>query len=92
MPYPPDSLYHIVCGLLQFIRQNEKPHVDFFRDRDFAEFRMVLDSEMKRLKRAGVHAQGHKAEPLTPKEDILWMKGVLGDHTPQALLNTVFFF
>ena len=47
---------------------------------------------MKRLKSAGIGARAHKAEPLTPEEEeVLWEKGVLGDHSPQALLNTVFY-
>ena len=43
--------------------------MNVFRDKDFAEFRMILDSEMKRLKRAGIHSRGHKVEPVTPKEE-----------------------
>ena len=31
-----------------------------------------------------------QAEPITEKEEgLLWDNGLLGDHTPQALLNTV---
>ena len=91
-PYPPESIYHIVCGIMRFVRHNGKPEVDFFRDQAFAEFRTVLDAEMKRLKAAGIGSRAHKAEPLTPEEEeMLWDKGVLGDHSPQALLNTVFY-
>ena len=91
-PYPPESIYHIVCGIMRFVRLNGKPEVDFFRDQAFAEFRTVLDAEMKRLKAAGIGSRAHKAEPLTPEEEeMLWEKGVLGDHSPQALLNTVFY-
>ena len=92
-PYPPNSVYHIVCGIMRFIRLNGKPEVDFFRDQDFAEFRGVLDAEMKRLKASGIGSQKRQAEPLSlEEEELLWEKGVLGDHSPQALLNTVFFF
>ena len=90
-PYPPESIYHIVCGM-RFVRLNGKPEVDFFRDQAFAELRTVLDAEMKRLKAAGIGSRAHKAEPLTPEEEeMLWEKGVLGDHSPQALFNTVFY-
>ena len=69
-----------------------RPGLDFFHDKAFAECRTVLDSEMKRLKREGVVVKGRKAEPLTEEEEqILWDKGILGDHSPHALLNTVFF-
>ena len=84
--YPPETLYHIVCGLLRHVRV-KRPDVDFF-----GEFRMILDSEMKRLRKEGIHTKGKKAEPLTnEEEDSLWSKGILGDHSPQALLNTVFY-
>ena len=29
-PYPPESVYHIVCGIMRFVRLNGKPEVDFF--------------------------------------------------------------
>ena len=60
--------------------------------KEFAECRSVLDSEMKRLKSQGVGSKKRKAEPLTVEdEEFLWEKGILGDHSPQALLNAVFF-
>ena len=92
-PYPPNTLHHIICGLLRFfLRQNGKPEIDFFRDKEFAEFRIVLDSEMKRLRRERVCSRGRKAKPMSPEEEeILWSKGILGCHSPKSLLNTIFF-
>ena len=91
--YPPDSLYHVICGIMRFIRQNGKPEVDFFKEQAYAEFRATLDAEMKRLKQAGTGSRKRQAEPLTQKEEeLLWKKRILGDHSPQALLNSVFFF
>ena len=85
-------LYHTVCGILQYLRQNRKPEVDFFWDKKFTQFQMVLDSEMKCLKASGVQNRKQKAELLTVEDEkTLWEKGVLGDHSPQALLNTVFY-
>ena len=53
---------------------------------------MCLDSEMKRLQRAGLGSQKKKAEPLTEEEEeVLWNKGNLGCKTPQALVDTVLF-
>ena len=73
LPYPPNSLHHIVCGILRYLRQNGKPEVDFFKE--FSECRVVLDSEMKRLRKEGVRSKGRKAEPLTPEEEeMLWSK------------------
>ena len=91
--YPPDTLYHIVCGIMRFLRQNGKPEIDFFKERLYADFRTTLDAEMKRLKQAGIGSEKRQPEPLTKdEEELLWKNGVLGDHSPQALLNSVFFF
>ena len=47
---------------------------------------------MKRLRKAGIKTKGLKAEPLSlDEEELLWKRGILGDHSPDALLNTVFF-
>ena len=90
-PYPPESVYHIVCGVMRFVRLNGKSETDFFKDQAFTDFRAVLDAEMKRLKLAGIGSRARKAEPLTlEEEEMLWKKGVLGDHSPHALLNTLF--
>ena len=89
-PYPPNSIHHIVCSIMQFV-ENHK--LIFFHDKDFAELQGVLDAEMKCLKSAGIGSQKPQAEPLAPEEEEhLWEKGILGDHSPQALLNTVFYF
>lgn len=53
--YTPNTLHHIVCGIMRHLRQNcGKPEIDFFKDPEFAEFRASLDAEMKRLQSAGV--------------------------------------
>ena len=68
------------------------PGIDFFKDEGFSQFRMVLDSEMKRLQAAGIGIIQKKAEPITfEEEEILWEKGILGDATPQSLLDTMLY-
>ena len=90
-PYPPDTVHHIICGIMRHIRQKRK-QLHIFRHMCFFEFRTVLDSEIKRLKAAGLASKGRQAEPFSPQEkDQLWSTGVLGDHSPRALLSTVFF-
>ena len=90
-PYLSETLYHIVCGLMRQLRA-DKPEVDFSNYKEFAETRMILDSEMKRLQREGIRTKGRKAEPLSPEEEeLLWKKDVLDDHNPEALLNTIFY-
>ena len=53
---------------------------------------MILDSEMKRLQRKGLGSKRRQAEPLTAdEEEKLWTTRQLGDHSPQALVDTIFF-
>ena len=91
--YTPNTLHHIVCGIMRHIRQNcGKPEIDFFKDPDFADFRSSLDAEMKRLQAAGIGSVRKQAEPITmDEEELLWEKNILGDHSPEALLNTMVF-
>lgn len=77
---------------MRYLHQNGQPDVDFFKDKGFAQLRQTLDAEMKRLKKAGAGSCRRQAKPLTAEEELLWQIGILGDHTPQALLNTVFYF
>ena len=89
--YPPQTLHHIVCELMRHNRRNGgKPDINVFQDRAFADFRKTLNAEMKRLKQTGLGSQAKQAEPLAEAEEkILWEKGIIGDHSPQALLNAV---
>ena len=88
--YPPATIHHLCSGIQRHLRANHLPQLDIYSDALFANFRSTLDAEMKRLQQQGLGSKKKKAEPLTDKEeDILWSKGILGDHTPQALLNTM---
>ena len=90
--FPPDTLHHLICGLMRHIRLNGNPSLDVFNDQDFAQFRQTLDSEMKRLQKLGLGSSRKQAEPLTEsEEEILWQKGYLGDHSPDALVTTMVF-
>ena len=82
-----------MSGIQRYIRWNGRPEIDFFKDAEFAEFRVCLDSEMKRVQRSGLGSQKRKAEPLTEEEEeILWQKGLLGSSNPQALVDTMVVF
>ena len=90
--YSPDTLHHLCCGIMRFLRSNGWPSIDLFTDTEFTDFRAVLDSEMKRLQAQGIGTKKKQAEPLTEEqEEILWEKGLLGDATPQTLLDTIVF-
>ena len=90
--FPPSSLVHIISGIQRHIRITSNPSIDFFNDAEFADFRSHLDSEMKRLQRAGLGSNRRKAEPLTiSEEELLWSKGALGSSSPQVLVDTILF-
>ena len=91
--FPLASLHHITAGLMRHFRWNGRPQVDLFRDCDFHDFRASLNVEMKKLQREGVGAKKRQAEVLTEaNEELMWSKGLLGDTTPQSLLDTVVFY
>ena len=53
----------------------------------------ILDSKMQWLRGQGLGTKVKNAEPLTSDdEDVLWLKGALGDHNPQCLLETLIFY
>ena len=76
---------------MRYVKVNGMPGIDIFKV-DFSQFWMVLDSEMKRLQAAGIGIIQKKAEPITiEEEEILWEKGIVGDATPQSLLDTMLY-
>ena len=90
--FPPTTLYHIICGIMRYLGLNGRPESDFFTDPEFSALKSSLDSEMKRLQSQGIGSQKRQAESLTIEdEDILWEKGLLGDSSPQTLLDTIVF-
>ena len=58
----------------------------------FSNFTATLDSEMKRLRSLGFGSKKRQAEPFTEEEEeLLWSTGQLGDHNPQALVDTMLY-
>ena len=89
--YPPNTLYQICCGIMRHAR-HYCPELNFFTQSEFSGLKKTLDGEMKRLKSCGAGAIIKRAEPIHQhEEDILWQKGILGNTTPQVLLDTMVF-
>ena len=40
--FTPNTLYHIVCGIMRYLRWNGHPAIDFFTDPEFIPFRSHL--------------------------------------------------
>ena len=90
--YPPNTIHNICCGVMRYLRTQGKPEIDFFKDSSFSHFRAVLDSEMKRLQGQGVGSKRRQAEPITQEEEeVLWKKGMLGQDTGRALVDTMLY-
>ena len=90
LEYPPESLHHICSGIVRHLHNNGHPTLDIYRSSDFINFRRTLDAEMKRLQQKGLGSKKRQAEPITEQEEeLLWSKGLLGDGSPQVLLNTM---
>ena len=90
--YPPETLMHICSGIARHLHNTRWPALDIYHDKEYAEFQTTIDAEMKRLQHNGHGSKRRQAEPLSEDdEEILWNKGLLGDHSPQSLLNTMVF-
>ena len=91
-PYPPNTLYHIVMGLVRHLRWSGR-NIDVLKDKEFANFRASLDAEMKRLQSTGLGSTKRQAEVISvQEEDILWQQGLLSDSSPQVLLDAMVFY
>ena len=90
--YSPETLYQICCGLLRLLKEADRAEVNILANPMFVCFRASLDSRIKELKATGKY-QVKKAQVITEEqEDCLWEKGLLGDKTPQQLLDTLIFY
>ena len=90
--YPANTLHHLCHGVMRHLRETGWHELDIFKDPSFAEFRATLDSEMKKIQSLGIGSKKRQAEALTVEEELfLWQTGQLGDHSPQALLDTMLF-
>ena len=86
--YPPNTLHHIVCGIIRHVKATTIPGVDWFKDIEFATLRGSLDGEMKRLQSQGKGSTHKQAEPLSlDEEELMWEKKILGGHSPLSLLR-----
>ena len=94
-PYPPKTLYQLVCGLQRYLRESARPEVAIFDDKNptFDTSRKVLDARMKKLTSEGVGTVTRSAQPLSPEhEGILWSKGLFSIKTAEGLTNAVFWY
>ena len=90
MPYPPNTLYQLACGIQRHLRENGKPAINIFEDASFKGFQDSLDLEMKRLTSLGVDSDVKQAQPFSEdEEEKLWSSKVFGSHNARVLLDTL---
>ena len=89
--YSEVSVYNIFCGIQRYIRQNGNPELDFFADSSFASVRNALDSKLKLLRKSGGGIANPSEIISIEEEELLWSKGLLGEHSPDVLRDTIVF-
>ena len=89
--YNRDTLYDLIVTVQSFLKQNRRP-IKFFEDEAFADVKNTLDNRMRDLSKQGKIAPRIKAEPISvSEEEKLWESGVLGDDTPEKLIDTLLY-
>ena len=89
-PYPPKTLYQLMCGLLRYMRSINPSAPDFLNKDDirFSGLLTVMDNRFKELRADGVGSNSKHTEILTKEEEsCLWESGVLNTSTPLGLLR-----
>ena len=63
------------------------------REANFPCLHNALDRQLKMLRSIGVGVEVQRASIITSEmENTLWKLGIVGTHSPKALLNAVFFY
>ena len=89
--YPPQSLYQLCCSLQRAAHLAGSSSFNLFEDPMLQKFQLTLDAEMKRLSSKGKGVK-KQTQPITCEEEKrLWQLGLLGDHSAQALVDTMVF-
>ena len=89
--YEPDTLTSYHRAIDRYLQDKDYPH-SLVESKDFKMSRDVLSAKRKELKQKGLGNRPKRADPLSDEdEEKLWETGQLGDHNPQALLNTVWY-
>lgn len=94
-PYCPKTLLQLATNLQSYALK-ENPNSCRFMDSKnpaYKPFHNALNNISKRLLSDGIGATKNQARVVTPdEENKLWEKGTIGTHSPNALLNAIFFY
>ncbi len=85
--YPHETLYKIVLSLQHFMAINGCD-IHLLDHLGLVKMRNTLDNRMKELSKQGIVHEQQQAQLITVEdEDKIWQTGLLGDDTPEKLLN-----
>ena len=98
-PYPGSTLKNILAALLRVMKHRFRAvNVINFVDKSAQEkyfplLHNALDRILWELHENGIGVERKRASLIAPNiENKLWNVGIIGTHSPQALLNVVFFY
>ncbi|XP_048239442.1 uncharacterized protein KIAA1958-like [Haliotis rufescens] len=87
--YRVNTLYELIASLQYYLRRHDV-EINVYESPYFKGMRNVLDARMKSLAKQGIGIEKRQANVVSDdQEDILWEKGMLGEDTPQKLLDTL---
>ena len=93
-PYPPKTIYSLLCGILREMR-NTNPHYPNFlnkEDSEFSTFHTTLDNLFKSLRNDGFGSSSLGTEGISSEEeDMLCKSGVINLKTPKGLPRAAFY-
>ena len=96
--YPPNMIRNILAALYRMMKSHLGPNIPSFMDSRCRELYYPtlnngLDQHFRMLWQKGIGLERKRATLITQEhKDLLWRGGILGNHSPAALLNAIFFY
>ena len=90
--YEPGCLTTMMTSLDRHLRENGY-NLSIVKDQEFAESKKILEGRATELRRQGKGKLPNRSRSLSTSEvEVLWEHREFGKHSPQALLQTVYWF
>ena len=89
--YPRETLYEIMLSIQNFLAMNGH-NLKLLDNNAFVCLRNTVDNRMKQLSKQGIVRQKNQAQAISvEQEEHMWQSGILGEDTPEKLINTVLY-
>ena len=92
--YPPATIHMLLCGLQRIMNRKKTRPFNIFSKNDvrFRSFHGTMESVFQSLHKKGIGAEVKHTEVISNEEEaLIWSKGIIGSHSPRALLRAVFY-